>query len=67
MSPRKRPFWLVADAELVVYGSTDPTATVTIAGQEVPLSSEGTFRLQVPFRDGCQEYAIEATDMEGQQ
>ncbi len=67
VAPRKRPFWLVADSELVIYGSTDPSATVTIAGQAVPLSSSGTFRLQVPFRDGCQEYPIEAKDYEGKQ
>ncbi len=64
---RKRPFWLVADSELVVYGSTDPSASVTIGGEEVPLSSAGTFRLQVPFRDGLQEYPIEAKDLEGNQ
>ena len=67
VAPRKRNFWLVADAELVVYGSTDPSATVTIAGEEVPLSSSGTFRLQVPFRDGSQSYPIEAKDLEGEQ
>ncbi len=67
VAPRKRNFWLVADAELVVYGSTDPSATVTIAGEEVPLSSSGTFRLQVPFRDGSQSYPIEAKDLEGVQ
>jgi len=63
----KRPFWLVADAELVVYGSTDPSAKVTIGDEEVPLTSAGTFRLQVPFRDGIQEYPIEAKDIEGKQ
>ena len=65
--PRNRPFWLVADSELVLYGSTDPSAKVTIGGEEVPLSSSGTFRLQVPFRDGRQEYPIEAQDKDGQQ
>ena len=69
VAPRKskRPFWLVADSELVIYGSTDPSASVTIAGEEVPLSAAGTFRLQVPFRDGRQEYAIEAKDRAGEQ
>ena len=62
-----RPFWLVADSELVLYGSTDPSASVKIGGEDVPLSSEGTFRLQVPFRDGIQNYPIEAVDVEGQQ
>ncbi len=67
VSPRSRPFWLVADSELIVYGSTDPTATLKIGGEIVPLSKTGTFRLQVPFRDGSQEYLIEAKDFEGKQ
>ena len=60
-------FWLVADAELIVYGSTDPSATLSIGGENVPLASDGTFRLQVPFRDGIQNYAIEAIDEEGKE
>ena len=67
VAPTKRSFWLVADAELIVYGSTDPGARLTIGGQDVPLSNDGTFRLQVPFRDGVQNYPIEATIDEGGQ
>ena len=67
VKPREALFWLVADAELIVYGSTDPSAKLTIADQEVPLSNDGTFRLQVPFRDGVQQYPIEATVHKGSQ
>ena len=63
--PNERSFWLVADAELIVYGSTDPSARLTIGGELVPLASDGTFRLQVPFRDGSQNYLIEAVDSDG--
>ncbi len=62
-----RSFWLVADAELIVYGATDPSATLKIGEEKVPLASDGTFRLQVPFRDGKQNYEIKATDSSGQQ
>ena len=65
--PRQRSFWLVADAELIVYGATDPAARLTIGGEEVPLSPEGTFRVQVPFRDGQQLYPIEAVAADGEQ
>jgi hypothetical protein len=65
--PRQRSFWLVADAELIVYGATDPSARLTIGGEEVPLSAEGTFRIQVPFRDGQQLYPIEAVAADGEQ
>jgi len=64
---RKRSFWLVADAELIVYGATDPSARLTIGDQEVPLTAEGTFRVQVPFRDGQQLYPIEAVAVDGEQ
>ena len=62
-----RSFWLVADSELIVYGATDPSATLTIGDEKVPLASDGTFRLQVPFRDGTQNYEIKAIDSTGQQ
>ena len=62
-----RSFWLVADAELIVYGATDPSATLTIGEEKVPLASDGTFRLQVPFRDGSQNYEIKAIDSTGEQ
>ncbi len=60
-----RSFWLVADAELIVYGATDPSARLLIEDQEVPLANDGTFRLQVPFRDGIQNYSIKAIDKYG--
>ena len=58
---------MIADAELIVYGATDPSAKLQIGGEDVPLASDGTFRLQVPFRDGVQNYLIEATDSTGDQ
>ena len=67
VAARQRSFWLVADAELIVYGATDPSAKLSIGGEEVPLSSDGTFRIQVPFRDGQQVYAIEAVAADGEQ
>ena len=64
---KNRSFWLVADAELIVYGATDPSAKLTIGDEEIPLAADGTFRLQVPFRDGTQKYEIKAVDSFGEQ
>ena len=64
---RNRSFWLVADAELIVYGATEPSAKLTIGGEDVPLAADGTFRIQVPFRDGTQKYDIKAVDVSGEQ
>ena len=63
--PQARSFWLVADAELIVYGATAPSAKLFIEDEEVPLANDGTFRLQVPFRDGIQNYSIKAMDKDG--
>jgi len=62
-----RSFWLVADAELIVFGATEPTAQLSIGEQEIPLESDGTFRVHVPFRDGEQLYPIKAVAADGEQ
>lgn len=64
---RPRQFWLVADAELIVYGATEPDATVTIAGQPVKLNPDGTFRFQMSFQDGVIDYPILAVAADGEQ
>ena len=67
LASRPRSFWLVADAELVVYGATDPAATLRIGEEIVPLAEDGTFSIQVPFRDGQQLYPITAVAADGEQ
>jgi len=65
VKPRK--FWLVADAELIVYGATEPDATVTIDGEEIELKPDGTFRFQMSFQDGVIRYPIVAIAKDGEQ
>jgi uncharacterized protein len=65
MRPRK--FWLVADAELIVYGATEPDANVTIAGRPVKLNPDGTFRFQMSFQDGLIDFPIFAIAADGEQ
>ena len=64
---RQRSFWLVADAELIVYGATEPSASLFIGDEQIPLQADGTFRVQVPFRDGEQLYPIRAVAVDGEQ
>jgi hypothetical protein len=64
---RPRQFWLVADAELIVYGATEPDATVTIGGHPVKLNPDGTFRFQMSFQDGLIDYPIMAVAVDGEQ
>ncbi|XHX76684.1 MAG: DUF4912 domain-containing protein [Stenomitos frigidus ULC029] len=64
---RPRQFWLVADAELIVYGATEPDATVKIGGRPIKLNSDGTFRFQMSFQDGLIDYPILAVAADGEQ
>jgi uncharacterized protein len=64
---RDRSFWLVADAELIIYGATEPTASVTIAGKPVTLNADGTFRFQYHFPNGFIGQPIVAVAEDGEQ
>ncbi|MEX0269258.1 DUF4912 domain-containing protein [Leptolyngbyaceae cyanobacterium UHCC 1019] len=64
---RSRKFWLVADAELIIYGATEPDATLTIAGRPVQLNPDGTFRFQMSFQDGSLDFPILAVASDGVQ
>ena len=64
---RPRKFWLIADAELIVYGATEPDATVTIGDRQIQLNPDGTFRFQMSFQDGLINYPIKAVASDGEQ
>ncbi|MFB2877332.1 DUF4912 domain-containing protein [Floridanema aerugineum] len=64
---RSRQFWLMADAELVVYGATAPDAVITIGGRPIKANSDGTFRFQLSFQDGMLDFPIEAYTPDGEQ
>ncbi|MBE9212617.1 DUF4912 domain-containing protein [Plectonema cf. radiosum LEGE 06105] len=64
---RPRKFWLIADAELIVYGATEPDATVTIGDRQIKLNPDGTFRFQMSFQDGLIDYPIKAVAIDGEQ
>lgn len=64
---RPRQFWLIADAELIVYGATEPDANVTIGGRPIALNPDGTFRFQMSFQDGLIDYPIVAVAVDGEQ
>lgn len=51
---KERKFWFVLDAELIVYGATEPDATVTMQGKPVQLRPDGTFTLRFSLPDGKQ-------------
>jgi uncharacterized protein len=62
-----RQFWLVADAELIVYGATEPDAAVFIGDRQIQLNPDGTFRFHMSFQDGLIDYPIVAVAKDGEQ
>jgi hypothetical protein len=51
---KSRAFWFKLDAELIVYGATEPTARVTLQGEPVKLRSDGTFTMRYSLPDSRQ-------------
>ncbi len=52
---------------MIVYGATEPDATVTIGDREIKLNPDGTFRFQMSFQDGLIDYPIKAVAVDGEQ
>lgn len=63
---RASKFRLVADAELSVYGETEPDAKVTIDGRQIELNPTGTFSCQMLCPDGESEFTITAVAADGE-
>jgi uncharacterized protein len=57
-----RGFWFNINAEMVIYGATDPNANVTIGGRPVTLRPDGTFSFRFALPDGDFVLPAEATD-----
>ncbi len=53
-------FWLKVNAELVIYGATEPNARVTMGGRLIQLREDGTFSYRFALPDGRYELDIQA-------
>jgi hypothetical protein len=58
---RQRQFWFRLDAELIVYGATEPDARVTLQGRPVQLRPDGTFTMRFSLPDARQIIPAVAT------
>ncbi len=54
MHGKQRSFWFQLDAELIVYGATEPNARVTLQGEPVKLRPDGTFTMRFSLPDSRQ-------------
>ena len=57
--PRQKGFWFNVNAELIVYGATEPDAEVSIGGKKIRLRPDGTFSYRFALPDG--KYGLPAT------
>lgn len=63
--PLPEEFWLLADAEVIIHGATEPSAKVTLQGRPLQLNSDGTFSLRFYLPNGIQNFPIQATSASG--
>ncbi|MDD5449138.1 MAG: DUF4912 domain-containing protein [Candidatus Omnitrophica bacterium] len=62
---KQKGFWLMVDAELIIYGQTEPDAKLTVQNKPVRLRKDGSFSLRFALPDGKQEIPVSATSFDG--
>ncbi len=62
---RERGFHMHVNAELIIYGGTEPNAKVRIDGHDITLSKDGTFSYHFVFPDGQFHIPVDATSADG--
>ena len=60
-----RGFWFNVNAELIIYGATEPDASVTIGGRKIRLRPDGTFSYRFALPDGKFDLPAIATNAAG--
>jgi len=58
-------FWFNVNAELIIYGATEPDAKVTLGGHEIKLRSDGSFSYRFALPDGKYDLPAVAVSADG--
>jgi hypothetical protein len=58
-------FWFNVNAELIIYGATEPNAKVTLGGHEIKLRPDGTFSFRFSLPDGKYDLPAVAVSADG--
>jgi hypothetical protein len=58
-------FWFMVNAELIIYGATEPDAKVTIGGNIVKLRPDGSFSYRFALPDGNYDLPAVAVSADG--
>ena len=59
-----KSFWFNVNAELIIYGATEPNATVTIGGRQIKLRPDGSFSYRFALPDGNFELPVVAVSVD---
>lgn len=62
---KQKGFWFKVNAELVIYGSTEPDANVSIGGRAIRLRSDGSFSYRFALPDGNYDLPVVAVSRDG--
>jgi uncharacterized protein len=62
---RRKGFWFNVNAELILYGATEPDATVTVGGRTIRLRPDGTFSFRFALPDGQYQLPALAVSADG--
>ena len=62
---RQKKFWFNVNAELIVYGATEPDATVQIGDRQIKLRPDGSFSYRFALPDGKFDLPATATSQDG--
>lgn len=62
---RQKSFWFNVNAELIIYGATEPDAEVNIGGRVIKLRPDGTFSYRFALPDGKYDLPAVATSADG--
>jgi uncharacterized protein len=65
--PRGRGFWFNVNAELIIYGATEPDATVTIGDRKIKLRPDGSFSFRFALPDGDYSLPAAAQSADGEE
>jgi hypothetical protein len=60
-----RGFWFNVNAELIIYGATEPGARVTLGGHEIKLRADGSFSYRFALPDGKYDLPAVAVSADG--
>jgi hypothetical protein len=62
---RPKSFWFNVNAELIIYGATEPDAKVTLGGHPIKLRADGTFSFRFALPDGQYDLPAVAVSADG--